>query len=113
MIVFGAMTVLARARISGGLWADSTMSYSVRHFFRNGGTNAIIVRVRNGGVAATYTLFGEAGPLMLEDAHIFDLLCIPTFSVDTEVDADHRSALDTDRPSDVVVGTDHLASEWK
>jgi phage tail sheath protein FI len=50
----------------GGLWADSTMSHSVRHFFRNGGTDAIVVRVHNGGVAATYTLPGEAGPLMLE-----------------------------------------------
>ncbi len=28
----------------GGLWADSTMSFAVRDFFRNGGAQAIIVR---------------------------------------------------------------------
>ncbi|MDH3352094.1 MAG: phage tail sheath subtilisin-like domain-containing protein [Gammaproteobacteria bacterium] len=53
----------------GGLWADSTMSHSVRHFFRNGGTDAIIVRVQNGGVAATFTFHGEAGALILEAAN--------------------------------------------
>lgn len=53
----------------GGLWADSMMSHSIRHFFRNGGTDAIIVRVHNSGVAATFTLHGEAGPLMLEAAN--------------------------------------------
>ncbi len=29
----------------GGLWRDSTMSYAVQHYFLNGGTDAIIVRV--------------------------------------------------------------------
>ncbi len=28
----------------GGLWADSTLSYAVRDFFRNGGAQAIVVR---------------------------------------------------------------------
>lgn len=37
-------------RTFGGLWVDSLMSYSVRHFFLNGGGEALIVRVyRDGG----------------------------------------------------------------
>ena len=32
-------------RMFGGLWVDSTMSYAVQHYFLNGGTDAIIVRV--------------------------------------------------------------------
>jgi uncharacterized protein len=31
----------------GGLWAESMMSFSVRHFFLNGGSEALIVRVHN------------------------------------------------------------------
>jgi hypothetical protein len=40
----------------GGLWRDSTLSYAVRSFFQNGGTDALIVRVHNGATAATLTL---------------------------------------------------------
>ncbi len=40
----------------GGLWRDSTLSYAVQQFFQNGGTDALIVRVHNGGTAATLTL---------------------------------------------------------
>ena len=32
-------------RIFGGLWAQSAMSYAVRDFYLNGGSQAIIVRV--------------------------------------------------------------------
>ena len=32
-------------RIFGGLWLESTMSYAVRDFFQNGGSQAIIVRL--------------------------------------------------------------------
>jgi phage tail sheath protein FI len=32
-------------RLFGGLWDQSTMSYAVRHFFLNGGADALIVRV--------------------------------------------------------------------
>jgi Bacteriophage tail sheath protein len=32
-------------RAFGGLWLDSPMSFAVQHFFNNGGTDAIIVRV--------------------------------------------------------------------
>jgi len=40
----------------GGLWRDSTLSYSLQQFFQNGGTDALIVRVHNGAAAATLTL---------------------------------------------------------
>src|SRR6266851_822989 len=39
-------------RIFGGLSVDSTMSYAVRDFFLNGGSQAIIVRLINGGAPA-------------------------------------------------------------
>src|SRR5438874_4948785 len=32
-------------RVFGGLWSDSTMTYAVQHFFLNGGSEALIVRV--------------------------------------------------------------------
>ena len=41
----------------GGLWRESTLSYAIRQFFQNGGTDAIIVRIVNAeGVASTVTL---------------------------------------------------------
>jgi len=44
------------ARLFGGLWRNSSMSYAVQQFFQNGGSDALIVRVQNGGSAATLTL---------------------------------------------------------
>src|SRR5262249_61509229 len=43
-------------RIFGGLSLLSTMSYAVQDFFLNGGSQAIIVRLANGGSPATLTL---------------------------------------------------------
>lgn len=47
-------------RIFGGLSLDSTMSFAVQHFFNNGGTDALIVRVyrlpASGTGIATYAL---------------------------------------------------------
>ena len=45
----------------GGLWRDSTLSFAVKQFFENGGTQAIVVRVatrcrRSVAKAATITL---------------------------------------------------------
>ena len=40
------------ARVFGGLASDSPMSFAVRHFFDNGGHDALIVRVHHGAVAA-------------------------------------------------------------
>ncbi len=52
----------------GGLWADSTLSYAVQHYFLNGGTDAIIVRVHNGATKATLSLPAGSGTLVLEAA---------------------------------------------
>lgn len=43
----------------GGLWNLSTMSFAVRDFFQNGGGEAIIVRVLNGGEKASAELTGQ------------------------------------------------------
>ncbi|MGY2012113.1 phage tail sheath family protein [Nocardia gipuzkoensis] len=39
----------------GGLWAGSPMTYAVRDFYRNGGTQSVIVRVYNKGTEAEDT----------------------------------------------------------
>ena len=44
------------ARVFGGLWQPSTLSYAVEQFFENGGRCAIIVRVVNGARPPTLTL---------------------------------------------------------
>ena len=44
----------------GGLSLSSMMSYAVQQFFSNGGGDALVVRVDNGGAAATATL--PSGP---------------------------------------------------
>lgn len=43
-------------RIFGGLWVNSTMSYAVRDFYLNGGSQAVIVRLVDGGSASLITL---------------------------------------------------------
>ncbi|NEQ62142.1 MAG: phage tail sheath family protein, partial [Moorea sp. SIO4A1] len=40
-------------RIFGGLWNDSTMSFAVRDFYNNGGSQAVIVRLHKEGTEAT------------------------------------------------------------
>ena len=48
-------------RIFGGLWTESTMSYSLQHFFNNGGKDAIVVRIHNGAGTAQFSLAPESG----------------------------------------------------
>lgn len=43
-------------RIFGGLWVNSTMSFAVRDFYLNGGSQAVIVRLADGGTASQITL---------------------------------------------------------
>src|SRR5690606_35078295 len=45
----------------GGLSRESTMSYAVAQFFQNGGSDALIVRVINGGGAARFSLSPDGG----------------------------------------------------
>jgi len=48
-------------RAFGGLWVDSTLSYAVQHYFLNGGTDAIIVRLINGATRAQFSLAPQTG----------------------------------------------------
>lgn len=54
----------------GGLWRDSTMSYAVKQFFDNGGTQAVIVRVatRTGNIAQPASFGALANGLTLAAA---------------------------------------------
>jgi uncharacterized protein len=52
-------------RVFGGLWQPSTLSYAVEQYFQNGGREAIVVRVSNGGRPPTLTLPAGAGQLTL------------------------------------------------
>lgn len=72
------------ARSFGGLAASSELSYAVLQFFRNGGDQALIVRVPEldtglpdlGMIAGTSTSF-PMGLGCLEGNEDFDLLCLP------------------------------------
>ncbi len=67
----------------GGLAEECPVSHSVRHFFRNGGTDAFVVRVaRADGApprAADYSGDPEnrTGLHALEGADLFNILCLP------------------------------------
>jgi hypothetical protein len=50
-------------QVFGGLWQPSSLSYAVEQFFEHGGDRAVVVRVVNGGAAATITL--PCGPQSL------------------------------------------------
>lgn len=60
-------------RAFGGLWDESMLSYAVQHYFLNGGSDALIVRVvhtgdanpANDAATATITLGGPGGALTL------------------------------------------------
>lgn len=49
-------------RLYGGLSLQSSMSYTVSDFYANGGSQAIIVRIANGGEAASITLPENLSP---------------------------------------------------
>lgn len=61
-------------RAFGGISLDSAMGYAVRDFYLNGGSQAIIVRLNNGGQAATISLPANGSPpgsaLVLEAANV-------------------------------------------
>lgn len=46
----------------GGLWIDSTMSYAVRDFYLNGGSQAIIVRITHDDAASATISLPTEGP---------------------------------------------------
>jgi hypothetical protein len=51
--------------VFGGLWQPSLMSYSLEQFFEDGGREAIVVRVCNGGRPPSLTLPAGGGALRL------------------------------------------------
>ncbi len=53
-------------QVFGGLWQPSMLSYAVEQFFDNGGREAVIVRVVNGGAPATISLPCGDEKLVLE-----------------------------------------------
>ncbi len=56
-------------RVFGGLWAESTVSFAVRDFFLNGGSQAVVVRLfRASGNGKAKLVFGTAPDLTLEAA---------------------------------------------
>lgn len=75
-------------RIFGGLAADSTLGYAVQHFFANGGTNALVVRVGgqrrlvDGDIAGPAKERARRGLWALERAKDVNLICIPPLSRD-------------------------------
>lgn len=48
-------------RLFGGLWDASPLSFAVQHYFQNGGSQALIVRVHNGALTASVNLGLEGG----------------------------------------------------
>jgi hypothetical protein len=52
-------------RVFGGLWQHSMLSYALEQYFQNGGRDAIVVRVCNGGHAPTLRLAAGASSLTL------------------------------------------------
>jgi phage tail sheath protein FI len=58
-------------RIFGGLWLKSTMSYAVRDFYLNGGSQAVIVRLAtSSATAAELTMPAEGESLSLSAANV-------------------------------------------
>lgn len=53
-------------RRMGGLWRKSSLSYAVQHYFLNGGSDALIVRVTRAAVRAAVELPGDGDPTVLE-----------------------------------------------
>src|SRR3954451_10073803 len=43
-------------QVYGGLWAESTLGYAVQQYFRNGGREALIVRIHNDATIAKATV---------------------------------------------------------
>lgn len=77
----------------GGLRLDSPMGFAVRDFFRNGGLQALVVRVPDGARAAQIATGSnlrsdQKGLYALEKADLFNLLCIPPYLDSGDVDSE-------------------------
>ncbi len=77
----------------GGLQLGSSLGYSIRDFFLNGGSKALIVRVGDGNSVLTFSDFvgpgtqsNMTGLYALERADHFNLLVIPPYTSSGDVD---------------------------
>jgi hypothetical protein len=84
----------------GGLWTESRLGFSVRDFFLNGGTHAVVIRVNH---AASGTIsdadfidpgkeLASEGLFALKKADLVNLLCIPPYNQQDNVDANVLAA---------------------
>lgn len=64
-------------RLYGGLWVNSTLGYAVQQFFLNGGSQALIVRVKDDGSGGITDADIVASLAALQKVDLFNLLCIP------------------------------------
>jgi phage tail sheath protein FI len=76
----------------GGLGSESPMSYAVWHYFENGGRHAYVVRVvknppkKNGGAAIIGFKEIKQGLKAFDQVDLLNLLCIPPFGFQLDVD---------------------------
>ena len=87
-------------RSFGGLWSGSTLGYAVSQFFQNGGMDALIVRVggadgpniSDADISAPALASRKLGLWALENADMFNLLCIPPLLPAGEIGRQTREA---------------------
>lgn len=93
------------ARTFGGLWTHSTVGYAVQHYFLNGGSDAIIVRVHNGATAATIDLEASDDMLILgataEGRWGNDLRATVAHDIEDRLDDSHFTLTVVERPHGV------------
>ena len=86
----------------GGRASGYPLGYAAEDFFQNGGRHAVIVRVpeESSPAARAAALLGDplqgTGIYALDHVDLFNLLCIPPFAPDRDVD---KSTWDAARPS--------------
>lgn len=80
-------------RVFGGLWGESPMSFAVYHFFLNGGSDALIVRVHNGAAAGRVSVAcAGGGTAEFTAANPGSWATRLRLRLDTDIDADVSSA---------------------
>lgn len=83
-------------RIFGGLWAGSMMSYALRDFYLNGGSQALIIRIHNSATAATLSLPTGGSPP--DDFLILDAASVGSWGRKLKALVDHNTK-DAETPS--------------
>ena len=114
-------------RLFGGLAADCPVSYAVRDFYLNGGSQAVVVRLSNKAGLTTRTRFTgnrrkRTGMYALLKADRFNILCVPpdkrgddlpngVYQAAAKFCAERRAMLIVDPPSTPPAVTPAAASE--